>query len=436
MTVFNTGPKATTTDFRAGDVGVVRKNLGHYVENTGSDVMQYLEVFRADQYEEVSLADWFGHLPPELLMQHLNLTREDLEKFPKRCSRNRPGLTSGGIGAPQQRTAYGVQCPIPSRTGAGGAVLTLSTISPPDPVRKLRQAQSVLTPNDATMAAPAGQGESTQPKPEGSPDGALSLPSVDNSRAMNLLPFVLSAIAGSVDVIGFLGLDALFTSHITGNLVIVAARIVTHEQASLASLIAVPVFMVALILTRLLVTALERVDIASLRPLLSLQFLLLSASFCICLAAGPSADPSTAGVILAGMLGVSAMAVQNALVRVSMTGAPSTAVMTTNVTTFAMDVGEMLFGRHAPSTAKAHIRAGRTWPVIVGFLLGCALGAPAEAMIGLRALVLPASLGTRGTLSGCRRNQEPQCPERVVTIQRHIPFFGPAIGPQPDHRSL
>ena len=38
MTVFNTGPHANTTDFRAGDVGLVRRNCGHYVENTGDDV--------------------------------------------------------------------------------------------------------------------------------------------------------------------------------------------------------------------------------------------------------------------------------------------------------------------------------------------------------------------------------------------------------------
>ena len=60
------------------------KSLGHYVENTGSDVLQFLEVFRASKYEEVSLAEWLGHLPPELVMQHLNLTREDLEKLPPR----------------------------------------------------------------------------------------------------------------------------------------------------------------------------------------------------------------------------------------------------------------------------------------------------------------------------------------------------------------
>jgi oxalate decarboxylase len=35
MTVFNTGPAAITADFHAGDIGYVRKALGHYIENTG-----------------------------------------------------------------------------------------------------------------------------------------------------------------------------------------------------------------------------------------------------------------------------------------------------------------------------------------------------------------------------------------------------------------
>jgi uncharacterized membrane protein YoaK (UPF0700 family) len=42
-----------------------------------------------------------------------------------------------------------------------------------------------------------------------------------------LLSVVLSLIAGSADVISFLGLGGLFTAHITGNLVILAAHIVT-----------------------------------------------------------------------------------------------------------------------------------------------------------------------------------------------------------------
>lgn len=82
MTVFNTGPKATTNDFRAGDVGVVRRNYGHYVENTGDDVLQFIEVFRSDRYEEVSLANWLSRLPPALVSQHLNISPEMLAKFP------------------------------------------------------------------------------------------------------------------------------------------------------------------------------------------------------------------------------------------------------------------------------------------------------------------------------------------------------------------
>jgi oxalate decarboxylase len=63
MTVFNTGPHANTTDFKAGDVGLVRRNCGHY--------------------EEVSLANWLSHLPPKLVSAHLNIPEETLATFPR-----------------------------------------------------------------------------------------------------------------------------------------------------------------------------------------------------------------------------------------------------------------------------------------------------------------------------------------------------------------
>ncbi len=83
MTVFDTGPKATTTDFHAGDIGVVKRNLGHYVENTGTGVLQFLEVFRTAKYEEVSLAEWLARTPPALVMQHFNLSAEQVARLPK-----------------------------------------------------------------------------------------------------------------------------------------------------------------------------------------------------------------------------------------------------------------------------------------------------------------------------------------------------------------
>jgi Protein of unknown function (DUF1275) len=48
----------------------------------------------------------------------------------------------------------------------------------------------------------------------------VSAPSVDSSLSTKLRPSVLSVTAGSVDVIGFVGLGGLFTAHITGNLAI------------------------------------------------------------------------------------------------------------------------------------------------------------------------------------------------------------------------
>jgi uncharacterized membrane protein YoaK (UPF0700 family) len=217
-------------------------------------------------------------------------------------------------------------------------------------------------------------------------------PSVDSSLGTKLLPTVLSVTAGSVDVISFLGLGGLFTAHITGNLVILAAHVVSGDPAPLGPMLSVPVFMAVLVLTRLLAGGLERARIASLRPLLLLQFLLLAGFLALCVAAGARSDPNAANMVVAGMLGVSAMAVQNALVQISLKGAPSTAVMTTNVTRLTMDIGEVLLARDPDDAAEARSRAKHTWPAVVGFALGCGLGAAGEAALGLWSLALPAGL--------------------------------------------
>lgn len=224
------------------------------------------------------------------------------------------------------------------------------------------------------------------------PPAQVSAPSVDSSPGTKLLPAVLSVIAGSVDVIGFLGLGGLLSAHITGNLVILAAHIVTGGAASIALVLSVPVFILVLALTRLLAAGLEAVGLASLRLLLLLQFLLLAGFLALCVAAGPHIDPNAANAILAGMLGVSAMAVQNALVQIALKGAPSTAVLTTNVTRFTMDVGEVLLGRNPDEVARARGRAKHTWPAIIGFTAGAGIGAACFAAVGLWSLTLPAAL--------------------------------------------
>src|SRR5258708_8105576 len=82
MMVFNTGPNAVTMDFNAGDVGYVKKNLGHYIKNTGDTDLQFLEVFRSPYFADVSLSDWIARTPPPMVPQHLNVSQPTIPKFP------------------------------------------------------------------------------------------------------------------------------------------------------------------------------------------------------------------------------------------------------------------------------------------------------------------------------------------------------------------
>jgi len=220
-----------------------------------------------------------------------------------------------------------------------------------------------------------------------------SLYSVDSSLGTRLLPGLLSLIAGSVDVIGFLGLGGLFTAHITGNLVVLAAHIVTGRATPLAPVLAVPVFIAVLSLTRLVAGRLEDLRRATLRPLLTLQLVLLASFLVVGVAEGPFRTPNAPIAVVAGMFGVAAMAVQNALVQISLVGAPATAVMTTDITKFMMDLGAILLRRDPNAVASASRRAMRTWPAILGFTVGCGLGAVLEAAIGPWSLALPTALG-------------------------------------------
>ena len=83
MTVVATGNKARTLDFAAGDVGYVEKTLLHYVENTGDTDLVFLEMFKSDHYQDVSLSEWLAHTPPELVRAHLNIDQATYDAIPK-----------------------------------------------------------------------------------------------------------------------------------------------------------------------------------------------------------------------------------------------------------------------------------------------------------------------------------------------------------------
>jgi oxalate decarboxylase len=76
MGVFGASGQARTFDFQAGDVGYVPFAMGHYIENTGSTPLRFLETFKSSYYADLSLDTWMALTPPELLQAHLTLDRQ------------------------------------------------------------------------------------------------------------------------------------------------------------------------------------------------------------------------------------------------------------------------------------------------------------------------------------------------------------------------
>jgi oxalate decarboxylase len=83
MGVFAASGQARTFDFQAGDVGYVPFATGHYIENTGSTPLRFLEVFRSSYYADVSLNQWLALTPPELVQAHLKLDPQTIAAFHK-----------------------------------------------------------------------------------------------------------------------------------------------------------------------------------------------------------------------------------------------------------------------------------------------------------------------------------------------------------------
>src|SRR5207237_10353624 len=83
MTVVATGNKARTMDFQEGDVGYIEKTLLHYIENTGDTDLVFIEMFKADHYQDLSFSVCLAHTQPELVMAHLHMSNSTFAANPR-----------------------------------------------------------------------------------------------------------------------------------------------------------------------------------------------------------------------------------------------------------------------------------------------------------------------------------------------------------------
>ncbi len=212
-----------------------------------------------------------------------------------------------------------------------------------------------------------------------------------NRSLLTLL--LLSMAAGAVDVIGFLGLGGLFAAHITGNIVILGAHLVTGHYSTIGPILAVPVFMVVLCVVTLIGGCIEKTR-SPFIPLLILQAILLVGSFALGGLFAPFIDFNSPLAVITGMLAVAAMATQSAAIKLSIKKAPSTVAMTNNVTQISLDIA-LLAGWHKDNAQERTLAKDRIKVVLtcfLGFIVGCGLGALLQVTFGFGSFLFPTVL--------------------------------------------
>ena len=82
-TLFVAPQQSRTFDFTAGDVGYFPAINTHYVENTGTTDMIYLEVLQAPKFTDISVAQWLALTPKQVVKDHLHLPDSVIDNLPK-----------------------------------------------------------------------------------------------------------------------------------------------------------------------------------------------------------------------------------------------------------------------------------------------------------------------------------------------------------------
>ncbi len=84
MAVFLAEGQVVTEQFEAGDAGYAPMGAGHYIKNTGDDVLRVLIGFNAGVYETVDLSQWIAANPTDVLATNFGQPASLFEKFPRR----------------------------------------------------------------------------------------------------------------------------------------------------------------------------------------------------------------------------------------------------------------------------------------------------------------------------------------------------------------
>lgn len=194
------------------------------------------------------------------------------------------------------------------------------------------------------------------------------------------LPTTLAFVAGFVDACTFLAFAGFFVAQATGSFVVAGSELVNDNAGFALKVLAIPVFILAGMVTTLMVRLSPATQRTSLVPALCLEALLLAG---LTITGLMSPDHLT---VIPALFGLAAMGVQSAAAHLLLSGYGSTNVMTTNTTQLSIDLTDSILNR------RLEPKLMQTGLITLGFLVGVIVGGVAFKAMGLSCLVFPIGL--------------------------------------------
>src|SRR5580658_6878217 len=142
---------------------------------------------------------------------------------------------------------------------------------------------------------------------------------VEPKPFMHIAVGLLGFCAGFADTAGYLGLDGLFTAHVTGNLVVIGARLAREQtEGAVLRVAALPVFAIAVSLAYAYSERRsQKVGSPASALLLAEGMLLGVASLSAWHLRGALASHDAGSIAVVGLVTIVAMGVQNATMRLA-----------------------------------------------------------------------------------------------------------------------
>lgn len=210
---------------------------------------------------------------------------------------------------------------------------------------------------------------------------------VTNLNTKMLSSMILSFSAGFADTSTFVSAGQVFSAHVTGNFVVFAYKMSQGLQLEdFISLLTFPVFILAVFFS-----GIYNKKYQSESSMLILSGLILCSSAVMALVGKMGMVHLPWLSILVTMAVVFAMGILNAANKLcpASTYGPTT-VMTGNVTKATLEFYHAFFTKDKSSNQKSAFR--QTLVLIMGFLIGCFMGAVISSEVGLVSILIPGLL--------------------------------------------